>query len=278
MTSQQQKLFIEYLVEAESIVTDNNKKVSKEAKDTAKDIIAICLLYGINISDFKYSKLPEKAKVELRAKLSDLRQSLFDTILDSSDQTKAVSRLLNNALQLGGNDLDFDTKEYIERDISDKTIHHRINEQVNRFSFEIEAYIAIGIVAKLKAEKILDSIWNNRNAPFASQIVSDAMKAGGFSAVRLAKEYHPNRGFSSSAVKQLERIGEMTIMGVYHKYNSLFWGTLGKNVKYRTVVTSNNPCAVCIDSMRVVHDYNPLPYHCNCKCYAIPQFSNDIIK
>lgn len=272
MTSQQQKLFIEYLIEAESIVADNNKKVSKEAKDTAKDIIAICLLYGINISDFKYSKLPEKTKVELRAKLSDLRQSLFDTILDSSERTKSVSRSLNNALELGYNELDFDTKEYIERDIADKTIHQRINEQVNRFSFEIEAYIAIGIISKLKAEKILDSIWNNRNAPFASRIVSDAMKAGGFSAVRLAKEYHPNRGFSSSALRQLERIGEMTIMGVYGKYNELFWTGLNKNVKFRTLTTSSNPCAICVDSQKVLHDYNPIPYHPRCQCVCYPTF------
>lgn len=270
MTAAEQKLFIEYLLEAEDIVSLANKQINDESKRAAKDIIALCLLYGINIKDFKYDKLPEKAKEQLRAILSDLRQSVFSAILLSSESTKDVSRGLNEAVGHGDNDLELNTKDYIERDIAGKTIHNRINEQVNRLSREFEAYIAIGIAGKLSEGKILDSIWNNRKTPFVSRTVSDAMKTGGFSAVRLSREYHPRAGFSTSALKQLERIGEMTIMQTYHHYNEMYWDTLGKNVKYKTQILSGNPCQICIDSQYVLHDYNPLPWHVNCKCVCFP--------
>lgn len=270
MTQSDINILIDYLSEAENIVAQNNKQINKESKQTALDIIALCILYGINIKDFKYSKLPEKAKKELRAKLGDLRNLVFNSILASSESTKTVSRSLNEALQLGENNMDFDTKEYIEREIADKTIHQRINDQVNRFSFEIEAYIAIGIAAKLNDSKILDNIWNNRKAPFASGMVSNAMDKGAFSAVRLAKQYHPRRGFSNSAIKQMERIGEMSILGTYHEYNKTFWNSIGPGVKYKTIITSSNPCSICIDSQYVIHDDNQLPFHPNCQCIIFP--------
>lgn len=272
MTASEQKIFIEYLLEAENIVSLANKQINDESKRAAKEIIALSLLYGINIKDFKYDKLPEKAKEELRSILGNLRQSIFSTILLSSESTKDVSRGLNESVGYGNNDLELNTKDYIERDIAGKTIHNRINEQVGRLSREFEAYIAIGIAGKLSESKILDSIWNNRKAPFASRAVSDAMKIGGFSAVRLSREYHPRAGFSTSALKQLERIGEMTIMGVYHHYNQMYWDTLGRNVKYKTVTVSASPCQICIDSQYLLHDYNPLPFHPSCKCLCFPSF------
>lgn len=268
----QLKLLVNYLSQVEDTVSATNKKVEKDTRATISDVVALCLLHIKKNSNFTFSLLPKKAQEELRDLLSDYRKKVYDDIYSGS----VKSYQLSNKLQKELFDMDFsrdaqDIDDYINKSYDNKTLKDRIATTTNNMTKEWEAFLAVALLSGGKKEQdIVNDIWVARKAPFAYLPLP---KTTDLKTVWLAKEFHPGKGFAKSGLSQLNKMIEMAIIGMYHEGNYKAWKSMGA-IGFRTMVTSSNPCSVCVDSMKVVHKDNPLPWHIRCKCISYPVMEN----
>lgn len=272
-TKEQLKLLVNYLSQAEDTVYETNRKVDKDTHATISDVVALCLLYIKKSNNFTFSSLPEKAQTKLMQLLSDYRKSIYDNIYWGSVKAYQLSSLLQKELGYVVQDTDVEeVDKYINQSYDNRTLKDRISITTSNMASEWEEFLAVSLLSGgKKVQDIVNDIWVNKKAPFAALPMTGSTD---LKSVRLAKEFHPGKGFSKSGLSQLKKMSEMAVIGMYHEGNYLEWGKMGA-VGYRTRVTSTNPCSVCVDSEKVVHKDNPLPYHPNCKCIAYMVFKEN---
>lgn len=152
------------------------------------------------------------------------------------------------------------------------TLKQRINVYNTQLKSEIEAFIAAGMAKTLSKDEILLQWQTYMKAPYAADIIKEAIKKGGFAATRIkSKGIHHGKGRYISSFENLKRLYITTLQQVYNKTLKEIFKNKGF-IGWFTIRGSNYPCPICESEAFVLHppDQDFLSWHPNCVCLYIP--------
>lgn len=221
----------------------------------AKEIVSISYKYRISASMFRFSANKD-LKREVDKVLEKLREMIYD-------YTETLSIAVD----------DSETEHiiaYINSETYGKTLKERINQYVYRYSFEIEAYIAAGLLYKYDKDRLLSFIRTYLPKPYNSELFRDSVTKGGFAATRIKTGgISYGQGHSNSARNLLNTLTRNTVGMAWmmmYGHNAQKQGAVG----FYSFRGSSYLCAYC-DSMVGYHpisDYQGI-WHLNCRCYFV---------
>lgn len=221
----------------------------------AKEIIAISYKYKIKASLFRFSTNKELKK-EVDAVMAQLRSMIYDYT-----ETLSVS--------VDKNESD-NVTAFINKESYGHTFKERVNIYVNKYRYELEAFIASGLLLGYGERKLLNTIKATLNAPYNNELFRKAVVRGGMVATRIATGgVSYGQGHSNSSRNLLLTLTRY-IIGT--SWMDIF-GSRAKNkgaVGFYSFRGSSYPCAYC-DSMVGYHpisEYQGLWHH-NCRCYFV---------
>lgn len=226
----------------------------------AKEIIAISYKYHIKASLFKFST-NSRLKSEVDNVLARLREMLYEYT-----ETLAVS---------ADEDDDNDIIAFINGKTYGHTLKERINIYTNRYSYELEAFIASGLLQNLSKDKLLSSVRANMSTPYNNSLFRNSVIRGGMAATRIhSKGITYGQGHSNSARNLLNTLTRNIIAGAW------MW-VYGNNAKKNGAIGfysfrgSSYQCNVCDEAI----GYHPIEeyrgyWHLNCRCYFVFVYNN----
>lgn len=270
------------------LVREKQKAVSEIKQEISATMSAITLLsiqcrylgYGFTFSST--AALSDRVKQEL----ADLRTRLMDLIRQRGEAMADLSQAEN--LDKYGIDKRMTTEEidaFLSEDIEGKTTKERIGGYVGQLSGEMEAFIAVGLVAGLSQTKIEQSFMQVLTHPYGDAAIMKAMMSGLYEAVRLRRgELSYGKGRYASAYSNLLRLDYATAQEVYTRNTILGFMS---NKKIAGIIPRRNssiPCSECDSVAGRIYavDSGVLPVHPRCICFAQPcladgsEFSLDV--
>lgn len=246
------KAFIRKRVEAEiSMQTHLDEALLWAAREIAR----ISYKYKVSASQFRFSVNPNLLR-EVDEVLARLREMLYE-------YTETLSRAVDEEQK-------DDIVAFINEETYGRTLKERINTYTNRYKYELEAFIAAGLLAKKPIEALVTTIKTNLSNPYNNQLFRDTVVRGGMAATRITTGgISYGRGHSNSARNLLNTLARNTVGAAWmHIYGMDAYknGAVG----YYSFRGSSYPCGLC-DSMIGYHpiqDYQGL-WHNNCRCYFV---------
>lgn len=246
------KAFIRRRVEAEISM---QKHLDEELLWAAKEIASISYKYKIKASLFKFSA-NKQLKLEVDAVIAELRERLY-----AYTETLSVS-------------VDEDRREEIIESINEESYGHtlkeRINIYTNRYLYELEAFVASGLLASMSVDKLLTTIRSNLSMPYNNDLFRNTVIKGGMVATRIKTGgISYGKGHSNSARNLLNTLTRNTVgfawMNVYG-INAYENGAVG----FYSFRGSSYPCVYCDDMV----GYHPIQeykgyWHLNCRCFFV---------
>lgn len=162
---------------------------------------------------------------------------------------------------------------------SNISVRSLINTYTNRFKFEVETWLAIGLsrgltLSTLKAQFTLFS-----NLPFNNPLFNEAKKQKDLTATRIQSGgVSYGVGKYTSAENSLVRLGRYAVADITRNAQWHEWTADGAPLLlgYNVSRGSTYPCSYC-DMMCGFHPAGRAwlpPYHAHCCCIAVPVFSN----
>jgi hypothetical protein len=249
---QEAKAFIRKRVEAELSM---QKHLDEALLWAAKEIITISYKYKIKASMFKFSANPN-LKSEVDAVLAKLRAMLYE-------YTETLSVVVDEAQK-------DDIIAFINEESYGSTLKERINTYTNRFKYEVEAFIASGLLMGYAASKLLSTIRANLSAPYNNQLFRNTVVRGGMAATRIKTggitygQGHSNsaRNLLNTLTRNIIGAAWMNVFGTW-AYNK---GAVG----FYSFRGSSYPCAFCDSQVgyHPIHEYKGY-WHLNCRCYFV---------
>ena len=258
--------------EVEQIISDYSKKAKFNSDGAVADskvkisesvnrIVAISMAYRSRGKDFRFGN---DRKVILE--ISWLKAEITKTIVKRSAAAKNISSRLNKKLEI--EPVDWNDKEWIDSIRFGQSYAQRLNTYVNRLKFELEAFIAVGIVKGVSQNEISQWFISNIESPHTNKDILDAF---GYAAVRASGILKVGVGGITSAYKSIVRLNDDMMMSSYAISNNKSWGA-AKLYKY--VVTANDSlvCATCQANVGFTFpaDEWVAPVHNRCRCKEIP--------
>lgn len=246
------KAFIRKRVDAELSM---QKHLDEAMLWAAKEIIRISYKYKIKASLFKFSTNADLKK-EVDAVLEKLREMLYE-------YTETLSVAVDK-------DKSDDIIAYINEETYGHTLKERINTYVNRYKYELEAFVASGLAAGYVSSKLLSTVRTNLNAPYNNELFRNTVIRGGMAATRIKTNgISYGQGHSNSARNLLLTLARNTIgsawMNIYgvNAYNN---GAVG----FYSFRGSSYLCNLC-DSMVGYHPIQEYQgeWHLNCRCFFV---------
>jgi len=251
---------IEYAGKAEY----NSKTTENEVKDrinsAVKQIVALAFLLPNQGKDFRFG---QNQKVVLI--LSQMRKDIEAIIKKSVRYAKSISGRLNG--QFGYKTADWDTDKWVESQRYNKTYLQRLYTYTLRMKFELEAFVAVGMVRGLSQNQITDWFMMNINSPHT---VPEILDAEGYLAVRTSGILAVGVGGITSAYKSIVRLNKDMVMAGYAIANNKTWGKYGL-YKYVLVVNDAKTCAACQMNIGLTFpaDEFVAPLHPSCRCREV---------
>lgn len=244
------KAFILRRVEAEISMQNHLDDALLKA---AKEIVAISYKYRIKASLFKFST-NESLKKEVDDVLARLREELYE-------YTEYISLAVND-------------KDGIIAFINEKTYGHTLKERIstytNRYKYELEAFIAAGLLHNMDISKLLSTIRTNISAPYNNNLFRNSVIRGGMAATRIKSNgISYGQGHSNSARNLLNTLTRNTIAGAW----MWVYGNQAKSkgaIGFYSFRGSSYPCNFCDEQI----GYHPIEeyrgyWHINCRCFFV---------
>ena len=221
----------------------------------AKEIAEISYRYKMSASMFRFSA-NKRLQSEVDSVIEKLREMIYEytetlSVAVSKEDKEDIIAWMNE-------------EEY------GHTLKERINIYTNRFKFEIESFVAAGILASLTVGELTGVIRNNLSMPYNNSLFRKAVSKGGMSASRIKTGgISYGNGHSNSARNLLNTLTRNTI--------SQAWMQMYGSSAYKNGATgfysfrgSIYPCAYCDDMV----GYHPIEeyrggWHPNCRCYFV---------
>lgn len=247
---QQAKQFVLKRVEAEISV---QSRLDEALLWAAKEIIAIAYKYSIAPKLFRFSVNPQLKK-DVDAVLEKLREMLYDYVVAYSvavdkDERDGIIALIN-------------------QETYGHTLKERINTYVGRFKFELEAFIAAGLLHGLSKDKLLSSVRANLSNPYNNQLFRTTAVQGGMVATRIhTGGISYGQGHSNSSRNTLVTLLRTTVALAWMS----IWGNRHKGAKgFYSFRGSSYPCAWCDDMVgyHPIEEYKGL-WHPRCRCFFV---------
>lgn len=233
------------------------------------EIITVSMFYNGSPERFRFSA-NEVVNEKVNAIIRDLNEALYQAIEKKSLIVKHVAEEREND-RIG----DALVIAFLATLIGEKTLKQRISLYTTQLKAEIEAFIAAGMAIKLSGNDILREWQTHMKTPYASVLIKEAIKKGGFAATRIkTKGIHYGAGRYISAFENLRRLYITTLQQVYNESLQEIFKKRGF-IGWFTVRGSSYPCPICESMAFVIH--NPeekfLTYHPFCMCLYIPIYN-----
>lgn len=246
------KAFVLKRVEAEISM---QKHLDEALLWAAKEIIRISYKYKIKASLFRFS-VNAQLQMEVDEVLARLREMLYE-------YTETLSLAVDEEQK-------DDIIAFINEETYGHTLKERINIYTNRYKYELESFVAAGLLSKKSIERLVETIRTNLSNPYNNQIFRDTVVRGGMAATRIATGgISYGRGHSNSARNLLNTLLRNTIgsawMNIYGT-NAYKNGAIG----FYSFRGSSYPCKYCQELVgyHPIEDYQG-QWHLNCRCFFV---------
>ena len=221
----------------------------------AREIVRISYKYKIAASQFRFSANPLLQR-EVDEVLARLREMLYE-------YTETLSRAVDEEQK-------DDIIAFINEETYGHTLKERINIYTNRYKYELEAFVAAGLLSKKSIERLVETIKTNLSNPYNNQLFRNTVVKGGMVATRLATGgISYGRGHSNSARNLLNTLLRNTIGSAWM---NIYGANAYKNgaVGYYSFRGSSYPCGFCDSQVgyHPIQDYQGI-WHNNCRCYFV---------
>ena len=234
--------------------------IEKYLLEAARRIIDIAFKYNIPPSQFQFSenmRLKEEVDAVLQALLKSIMEEIEEAVVMASpdDDEEDRKMLLFYLYNIGDHQSVIDIAiEYIER-----------------FRYELEAFIAAGLFYGLSKAAILEEIRNNLQTPYNSELLRKAFKERVFKAVRIReKGVSFGKGQYVAAKNSIKRLLDATVGIVWWWWQTKVMKESGAEY-YMQMRGSDYPCDICDDEAGV-HPIEEIdtPYpHAHCYCIRV---------
>ena len=232
------------------------------------EIIDVSLSYKGRPERFRFSD-NEVINGKVNEAIRALNEALYKAIENKSIRVKGIAE------EREGHKIeDVLVIAFLADYIKGRTLKQRINVYTTQLKSEIEAFIAAGMTKDMSKDEILRQWQTYMKAPYAANIIKEAIEKGGFAATRIkSKGIHYGKGRYISSFDNLKRLYITTIQQVYNNtLNKIFKSKGFKG--WFTIRGSNYPCPICESEALVPHpaDQDFLSWHPNCVCLYIPMY------
>lgn len=250
------KAFILRRVEAEISM---QKNLDEALMWAAREIATISYKYKIKASLFKFSA-NKQLKLEVDAVIARLREMIYE-------YTETLSVAVDE-------DRSDEIIAYINEETYGHTLKERINIYTNRYLYELEAFVAAGLLSSMSIDKLVSTIRSNLSMPYNNDLFRNTVVRGGMVATRIATGgISYGKGHSNSARNLLNTLTRNAIgfawMNMYgiNAYNN---GAVG----FYSFRGSSYPCAMCDDAVgfHPIQEYQG-QWHLNCRCFFVFVYS-----
>jgi len=246
------KSFIRKRVEAEISM---QKHLDDALLWAAKEIIAISYKYKIKASLFRFSTNRSLGK-EVDAVIEKLREMLYDYTEKAS---VSVDEDEGNAII-----------PFINAESYGHTLKERIGIYTNRYKYELEAFIASGLLASYSETGLLSAVRGNLNAPYNNPLFRNSVQKGGILATRIRTNgISYGQGHSNSSRNLLNTLLRNAVGAAW----MFVYGEVAKSkgaIGFYSFRGSSYPCKYCQDLVgyHPIEDYQG-QWHLNCRCYFV---------
>lgn len=251
-------------------VLDEQVKAESEIKriirEHLSEIISISMSYKGHPERFRFSDnevINEKVNEAIRA----LNEAIYKAIEKGSITVKGIAEERED-----DKIKDILIIILLASAIGDRTLKQRISLYTTQLKSEIEAFIAAGMAKSFSKNEILRQWQTNMKSPYASDIIKEAIKKGGFAATRIkTRGIHYGKGRYISAFENLKRLYITTLQQIYNKSLREIFKKKGF-IGWFTIRGSNYPCPICESEAFVPHaaEEEFFGYHPYCLCLYIP--------
>ena len=259
-----------------NLVREKQKAVSEIKREISATMTAITLLsirYRYLGYGFSFSSIPGLEE-DVQQELADLRLRLMDLIRQRGEAMADLSAAEN--LVKYGIDKRMTTSEideFLSGKIEGKTTETRISGYVGQLRGEMEAFVAVGLVAGLSQTKIGQSFISAMTHPYGDASVMKAMTSGLYDAVRLRRgELAYGKGRYASAYSNLLRLDYSTAQEIYTRNTILGFTSNNKIAGIRPYRNSIISCELCDSVTGRIYavDSQIVPVHPRCICGITP--------
>lgn len=246
------KAFIRKRVEAEISMQNHLDEALLWA---AKEIIDISYKYKIKASLFRFSANPELNR-EVSEVIAKLRQKLYKYTETLSVSVEEESKKV--------------IIPFINQESYGKTLKERIDIYTNRYKYEIEAFVAAGLLFKKSAARLLEAIRGDLAAPYNNELFKKSVLSGGLIATRIKTNgVSYGQGHAVSSRNMLNNLARNIIASAW----MYMYGRAAKKkgaIGFYSFRGSSYPCSYC-DSMVGFHPIEEYRgyWHPNCRCFFV---------
>ena len=259
-----------------NLIKEKQKAVSEIKREIAATMALITMLsirYRYLGYGFSFSSIPSLQE-DVQQELADLRQRLMDLIHQRGEVMADISQAEN--LVKYGIDKRMTTDEidtFLSGKIEGKTTESRVGLYVGQLRGEMEAFVAVGLVAGLSQTKIGQSFMSALTHPYGDAAVMKAMTSGLYDAVRLRRgELSYGRGRYASGFTNILRLNYDLAQRTYIQNTITAFMSNGKIAGVMPVRNSLIPCELCDSVANRIFpvDSGVIPQHPRCVCSLIP--------
>lgn len=260
-----EKELIDKLYQYMNKVDYNSKTTELEVKariNTAvKEIVAFSFLLPNQGKDFRFGQNQKVVLILLK-----MRKDIEAIVKKAVNYSTTISGRLNGTLGMKASY--WDTDKWVESKRYDKTYLQRLYTYTLRLKFELEAFIAVGMVKGLTQNQITDWFMLNISSPHT---VSEILDAQGYLAVRTSGILAVGTGGITSAYKSINRLNKDMILAGYFISNNKTWGKNGLR-KWILVQNDSKTCAACQANIGLTFpaEEHVVQVHLNCRCIEVP--------
>jgi len=250
-----------------------NKMFALEA-ELSGEIRALIVEAAKKLIEVGYS-MPDKGKQFVfgdNKKVNEILNSLYIAIYNliydyAKREVKITDEVANN---LGITPNSDRTEEFFALLFNGRTLQERIEDELQKFANEVEAYVAVGRFNGLSKEGTANTYLQNIRAPQQSTIILAAIGVG-FLAQFANSIRRPGRGRLNSSLRSLERIGEDMMLYNYARLNR---ENFTRKFKRKMIITMGDDlvCGACDDAAMQTYsiEEDVVPLHGNCRCIEVP--------
>jgi hypothetical protein len=243
----------------------NSNMGENEVKDKINTaVIAICKIAEEFKSQGKEFRFGVNNKVT--AALMVMRSDIRNVIEKRAKNAKSLSNKLNVNLSI--EPTDWNEIKWIDSVQYEKSYNQRLSTYSSRLRYELEAFVAVGMVSGRTPAQIAEWFMFNISSPHTNV---DILNAFDYAAIRTSKILKVGKGGITSAYKSIVRLNEDMMVSSYHISNRTSWGAIGMR-KYVMTMRDNLVCSRCEANVGFTFPANEyvVPTHNRCRCYEVP--------
>lgn len=239
----------------------SNQEVKDRIHTAVKAIIALAFTMQNQGKNFRFGTNQKVLKL-----LNEMRSDITKIINKRCVYATTISNRLNKNFDIDPTEWDVD--EWINSVQYGKSYAQRLNMYTNRLKFELEAYIAVGMVEGYNQLRISTWFMDNIESPHTNVAIIEAI---GYDSVRASGILKVGVGGITSAYKSIVRLNDDMLMSAYNISNRMTWGGVGL-FKYVRTMGDSLVCAKCEANVGLIFPANEyvVQVHNRCRCMEFP--------